>query len=121
MDGVTILSEHVYRGKSLGFVILAAIVFIFLFCAMVYGAYKDYQNFPRSCKKPGVIILDVCMAIVLMGIMTLFIGVMYHDYTTIYTDYKVQIDDSVSLNEFINNYEILSYDDGVYTVREIEG
>lgn len=71
-------------------------------------------------QKIKIIMLDTCRSIALTGIMALFIGVAYHDYTTIYTDYKVQVDDSVSLNEFINNYEIISYDGDTYTVREIE-
>lgn len=34
------------------------------------------------------------------------------------TQYKVTIDDSVSMNEFIEKYEIISQEGKIYTVRE---
>lgn len=36
------------------------------------------------------------------------------------TQYKVIIDDSVSMNEFIEKYEIIDQDGKIYTVRERE-
>lgn len=36
------------------------------------------------------------------------------------TQYKVTIDDSVSMNEFIEKYEIIDQDGKIYTVREKE-
>lgn len=120
MDGVTILSENIYRGTSLGFVILTAIIVILVFCAIVYGVYKDCRNLSNLRKRIRIIVADVLLAMALMSIMVLFIGVAFHDYLTIYTDYKVRVDDSISLNEFINNYKIISYDGDTYTVREIK-
>ena len=37
-----------------------------------------------------------------------------------YVEYKVTIDDSVSMNEFLNKYEILDQEGKIYTVREKE-
>lgn len=31
--------------------------------------------------------------------------------------YKVTIDDSVSFTEFMEHYEILDYEDGIYTIK----
>lgn len=42
MDGVTILSEYTYRGASLGFVIITAIIVVLVFCIMAYVTYTDY-------------------------------------------------------------------------------
>ena len=36
------------------------------------------------------------------------------------THYKVTIDDSVSMNEFLNKYEILDQEGKIYTVKERE-
>lgn len=38
--------------------------------------------------------------------------------TSYETQYKVTIDDSVSMNEFMDNYEILDQEGKIYTVRE---
>lgn len=35
-------------------------------------------------------------------------------------EYKVTVDDSVSMNEFLNKYEILEQEGKIYTVRERE-
>ena len=37
-----------------------------------------------------------------------------------YVEYKVTIDDSVSMNEFLDKYEILSQEGKIYTVKERE-
>ena len=34
------------------------------------------------------------------------------------TEYKVTIDDSVSMNEFMDKYEIINQEGKIYTVRE---
>lgn len=41
----------------------------------------------------------------------------YHP-TTYETHYKVTIDDSVSMNEFLDKYEILNQEGKIYTVKE---
>jgi len=119
MDGVTILSECTYRGIPLVLVILVDMLIAIGLCALVYSFYRDYK-YNHRYKKIRHIILDVILSIFIVGIMILFGTVAYNDYTTIYTDYKVRVDDSILLNEFINNYEIISYDGDTYTVREIE-
>lgn len=35
-------------------------------------------------------------------------------------EYKVTVDDSVSINEFLNKYEILDKEGKIYTVKERE-
>ena len=38
-----------------------------------------------------------------------------------YPTYKVTISDEVSMNEFMNKYEILNQDGKIYTVKERKG
>ncbi len=64
-------------------------------------------------------------AIVIIGIIfSVFVGVMvgFCDGTpTAYeTQYKVTISDEVSMNDFLERYEIVSQEGKIYTVREIE-
>lgn len=119
MNGVTILAEYIYRGTPLIGVILTGILAVFVFCVVIYGIYMDYKD-SYQYKKIRILIRDVFLSIFVMGIVVLFVAVIHNDYTTMCVNYEVRVDDSVSLNEFINNYEIISYDGDVYTVREIE-
>ena len=51
--------------------------------------------------------------------LTVFLAVEIFPLPTQETQYKVIIDDSVSFNEFNNNYEIISCeDDKIYTIKE---
>ena len=44
-----------------------------------------------------------------------------HETDTVdYIEYKVTIDDSVSMNEFLDKYEILDQEGKIYTVKERE-
>lgn len=47
-------------------------------------------------------------------------GVITDDNNPHYIEYKVTIDDSVSMNEFLDKYEILDQEGKIYTVKERE-
>ena len=47
-------------------------------------------------------------------------GILFETPTVYETYYKVTIDDSVSMNEFLDKYEILNQEGKIYTVRERE-
>lgn len=49
-----------------------------------------------------------------------FGGLGIGEYETGEYEYKVTIDDSVSMNEFLDKYEILDQEGKIYTVRERE-
>ncbi len=52
---------------------------------------------------------------------TLFFGCLgIGEYETGEYEYKVTIDDSVSMNEFLDKYEILDQEGKIYTVKERE-
>ena len=48
------------------------------------------------------------------------LGGTYSETDINHTEYKVIIDDSVSMNEFLDKYEILDQEGKIYTVKEKE-
>ena len=68
---------------------------------------------------------DIAASFIVIALCTLLgfalVGITKHDTDTIdYIEYKVTIDDSVSMNEFIDKYEILDQEGKIYTVKERE-
>lgn len=61
---------------------------------------------------PGLAIL-VCLTIAVFGLID-------NRNDIDYIEYKVAIDDSVSINEFLDKYEILDQEGKIYTVKERE-
>ena len=111
MTGVEILSsETIYNtnlpeccvGIGLGF----AVVFVALtaFCI----AYEKYFGVILSALFVVVSMIIACM------------GGTYSTTDINHIEYKVTIDDSVSMNEFLDKYEILDQEGKIYTVKERE-
>lgn len=119
MNGVTILEEHVYRDIPLWGFIVICVIFSFMAGLSIWAFCREYKLY-RHKKKIRNYVTDHFQLLLVIFIVTLAIFLSYHNYKTVYTDYKVRVDDSVSLNEFINNYKIISYDGDIYTAREIE-
>ena len=111
MTGVEILSsETIYNtilpeccvGIGLGF----AVVFTALTAFSI--AYEKYLAVILSA-----ISVIVCMVIACMGGSSSKTDINH-------IEYKVTIDDSVSMNEFLDKYEILDQEGKIYTVKERE-
>ena len=111
MNGVEILSsETIYNtilpeycvGLGLGF----GVIFTML-CVICW-----------ACEKYLVSILPVLFVIVSIVIATC--GGTYSKTDISHIEYKVTIDDSVSMNEFLDKYEILDQEGKIYTVKERE-
>ena len=65
------------------------------------------------------IILDYIVLGLIAGIICGYgIGMMFGKPSAWETHYKVTIDDSVSMNEFLDKYEILDQEGKIYTVKE---
>ena len=64
----------------------------------------------------------VCLVIGIIGgaLCGVIIGNVGKTPTAYETHYKVTIDDSVSMNEFLDKYEILDQEGKIYTVKERE-
>lgn len=120
MNGMTILSEYTYRGKStseciiFGCILILWIALIIIVCYKEYSFYKKYKY--TTFSKENIFTLAIAVFLIFACVV-----VCINEYNTFYTNYSVTIDDSVGFNEFHKNYEIVSKNGDVYTVREING
>lgn len=112
MDGVEILYTYPYvieDGCSIfiSYIVTIVIAVIaFLFFALIIESFH-----------PAFLIASVAFGL-LIGIPSGYIGA---DSRKVYEEeYKVTISDEVSMNEFLEKYEIISQEGKIYTVRERE-
>lgn len=112
MNGVEILSET-YQYESLISPIWLVIIGVIGIIIAIIGActinYKKLQN-----------ALLILAGLAIIGIAVCFIGAFIETDEIIDVEYKVTIDDSVSMNEFLDKYEILDQEGKIYTVKEKE-
>jgi hypothetical protein len=113
MNGVTIIEEHICRVVE--FVELVGFgIFVTLLAAAALYFYWWVYNHTESNK-----MLPVICAVLLVVICIVFWIVQINRYNVTYKEYTVTVDDSVSLNEFLERYEIVSVDGDEYRVKEI--
>ena len=96
-----------------GFLIAIAIAFG---VALVTGFIAGLSEMDRTL---GLAIF-LALFIVGGGLFGTFLGITTGKPIEYETQYKVTIDDTVSMNEFIEKYEILDQECKIYTVRERE-
>lgn len=109
MNGVEILSSQtIYDAILPDWVGGISLIMLFLFIALC-GACVKWSE------KAGAII---CLILALASVALLVLSVVPSDTDIKYIKYKVAIDDSVSMNEFLDKYEILDKEGKIYTVKE---
>ena len=115
MDGVQILNIHTYKDLTLGgfcgIMMLLAVAYIVL----IGSLYMMYRTGSRSDMVGCVVLFVIISALGVWGVNEL-----WKECHTVYTDYYVTIDDTVSLNEFMDRYEIQRQDGKIFVVRERE-
>ena len=111
MSGVEILSsEAIYNTIlpegciALGFFLGMAFVVAAMF------TFADGHN----------ILGCICSVMIIVSIIVAFLGGIKSKTDISYIEYKVTIDDSVSITEFMDKYEILDQDGKIYIVKERE-
>ena len=115
INGVTVLArEVVMMSSTLGNALFGLFLFasiIGLICLLI-GLMLD--TFPLALG--GIITVGVSFALGLL------VGLPIDAMTQVsdYTKYEVILDDSVSMNEFMNTYEVLEQRGQIYVVKEIE-
>lgn len=111
MNGVEILSsETIYSpilpeywlGIGLGVALLFIVAMAFCFA------------------NENIILGFICMILSLSFVFVGCLGGTCKKTDIDHIEYKVTVDDSVSMNEFLNKYEILEQEGKIYTVRERE-
>lgn len=114
IDGVTVLASETVMTSCTGINIINYI-FIGLLALSFFSLFAGAKVNSLGLIKTGVIML-VCSFILLL------ISSLMDPITQIpdYTKYEVIIDDSVSMSEFMNTYEILEQREQIYVVKEKE-
>ena len=114
IDGVTVLASETVMtscagSNIIGYIFIGLLALGFISLLIAVGA--DSLRFAQT---GGIMI--VCSFILFL------IGIPIDIMTQIpdYTKYEVILDDSVSMNEFMNTYEILEQRGQIYVVKEIE-
>ena len=109
MNGVEILSENaIYNGIIPAW--MGVVGFILIFVGVIVVACGGADN--------SLPLIIIGMVGVVIGI-TLFVLALSPNKNNVnYIEYKVTIDDSVSMNEFLDKYEILDQEGKIYTVKE---
>ena len=117
MNGVEILSsETIYQTESYWWIIP---IYAGIGCLIVLGA-AIYEWITYGFD--GELIAHIIVAAII-GAWVGFLGYLMFEHETDIVDhieYKVTIDDSVSMNEFLDKYEILDQEGKIYTVKERE-
>lgn len=111
MNGVEILSSEIVYTPILPEYWLG----IGLGCAFIFviGMAVCFAN-------EHIILGFICMVLSFSFVFIGFLGGICRKTDIDYIEYKVTVDDSVSMNEFLNKYEILEKEGKIYTVKERE-
>ena len=114
IDGVTVLANEVVTTSCavmniIGYILIGLLILGFI--SFIIGLIADSLGFAQA----GAIMLGCSLVLFL-------IGLPINAMTQIpdYTKYEVILDDSVSMNEFMNTYEVLEQRGQIYVVKEIE-
>ena len=117
MTGVEILNTEIFYEMEVSMWLIPLLAGCGLIAGLIVAIIEWFNyGFDIDC----IFLITTC---ILIG---LFFGVLGTAYTASETDvvdhieYKVTIDDSVSMNEFLDKYEILDQEGKIYTVKEKE-
>lgn len=108
MNGVIILNSYESL-TNFGSILLTSILCAWFFAAAIVALFALLKYGCNSWKEPALLIICVILTIV-CGCLT---PKEKHE-----TRYQVTVDDSVSMNEFQDKYEIIEVEGKIYTVRE---
>ena len=115
IDGVTILaSEVIMMSSTLGNALFCLFLFIAIIgvICLLFGAILDTPSLSLG----GVVTVGASIIFCLLIALPIDAATQIPDYIK----YEVILDDSVSMNEFINTYEVLEQRGQIYVVKEIE-
>ena len=111
MNGVEILSQEIIYNTILPGYVLGIGFIIAIILAAFLGLCLAYEK--------GIAIIIVSI-LLLTSVIVMALGDISDKTDIHHIEYKVTIDDSVSMNEFLDKYEILDQEGKIYTVKERE-
>ena len=111
MTGVEILnSKVIYNTLFPGTVGLIAIIWaVVLFGIAIWAASENHDNIAFGC-----------IIFTIISVVTAISSVIIDKDSIDYYEYKVTINNEVSMTEFLDKYEILDMEGKIFTVKEIE-
>jgi hypothetical protein len=108
MEGITILNQFVVDKAPVGWFAIIAGAMLCSIC--LWGMFVMFAD-----GNPGAATAFIILALICVGLITLGICVVK---THPETQYQVIIDESVSMSEFFEKYEIIEQEGKIYTVKE---
>lgn len=115
MNGVEILAvKEVVAASAFcwpAFWVVSVMVFVGL---TALGLYLNYAEDAGA----DLVVFCITLGLIAGAMLGAIIGRALAEPTEYETEYKVAIDDTVSMNEFLEQYEIIDQEGKIYTVRE---
>ena len=108
MDGVIILNSYESL-TNFGSILLMSILWAWFLAAAIVALFALLKYGCNSWKEPAFLV--VCV------VLTIVCGCLIPE-DKYETRYQVTVDNSVSMNEFQNKYEIIEVEGKIYTVKE---
>lgn len=108
MEGITILNEFVVDNAPVGwFAIIAGAI---LCSISLWAMFVMFGEGNGGAATAFIILVLICVGLVTFGI--------YIANTPPETQYQVLIDESVSMSDFFERYEIIEQEGKIYTIKE---
>lgn len=115
MSGVEILAvKEVVAATAFYWPAFWVTLGVFLIGMIVLGLYLNHAQHLET----GIITFCIIMGLIGGAFVGAMGGSLLAKPTEYKTEYKVTIDDTVSMNEFLERYEIIGQEGKIYTVRE---
>lgn len=108
MNGVIILNSYESL-TNFGSILLMSILCAWFLAAAILALFALLKYGCNSWKEPAFLVICV--------VLTIVCGCLIPE-DKYETHYQVTVDNSVSMNEFQNKYEIIGVEGKIYTVRE---
>ena len=108
MNGVIILNNYEYL-TNFGSISLMSILCVWFLAAAIVSLFILLKNKCNSQKEFVILVIG--------GALSIICGCLIPEYKY-ETRYQVTVDNSVSMNEFQDKYEIIEVEGKIYTVRE---
>ena len=108
MNGVIILNSYESL-TNFGSILLISILCAWFFAVTIVALFALLKYRCNSWKEPAFLVICV--------VLTIVCGCLIPE-DKYETHYQVTVDNSVSMNEFQNKYEIIKVEGKIYTVRE---
>lgn len=108
MEGVTILNSYESL-TNFNSILLISILCAWFFAVAILALFALLKYGCNSWKEPAFLVICVVLTIVCDCLIP------EDKYET---HYQVTVDNSVSMNEFQNKYEIIEVEGKIYTIRE---